>query len=295
MKNRLSDINEFGLIKKIAGLTRTDSSVIKGIGDDCAVLKYKKNKHLLFATDIIVEGVHFTQEKATPEEIGHKALAVNISDIAACGGLPKYGVVSVGLPPGISHDYAMRLYKSIENMARYFKMNLVGGDMSSSERIIISIAVLGEVLKRGLILRSGARSKDVIVLTGPLCVRPDHLLFMPKIEESQFIVKKLNASAMIDISDGFLSDLAHVLKCSKKGALIYESLIPCKTKKYSLDRLLNTGEQFELLFTMPAKRLSMLPKGFYPVGEIISTSATITLVDSSGKKNKVQPKGYTHF
>ena len=295
MKNRLSDIGEFGLIEKITRLTRTDSSVIKGIGDDCAVLKYKKNKHLLFATDILVEGVHFTQDKAAPEEIGHKALAVNISDIAACGGLPKHAVVSVGLPPGIPRNYAMRLYKGIENMARHFKMNLVGGDMSSSERIVISVAILGEVLKRDLILRSGARSKDVIVSTGPLCMRPDHLLFMPKIEESQFIVKKLNASAMIDISDGFLSDLEHILKCSKKGALIYESLIPCKNKGYFLDRLLNTGEQFELLFTMPAKRLSMLPKGFYPVGEIVSGNATITLVDSLGKKNRVQPKGYTHF
>ena len=86
MKNRLSDIGEFGLIEKITRLTRTDSSVIKGIGDDCAVLKYKKNKHLLFATDILVEGVHFARDRATPEEIGRKALAVNISDIAACGG-----------------------------------------------------------------------------------------------------------------------------------------------------------------------------------------------------------------
>lgn len=295
MKNRLSDIGEFGFIEKITRLTRTDSSVIKGIGDDCAVLKYKNSKHLLFATDILVEGVHFTRDKATPEEIGRKALAVNISDIAACGGLPKHAVVSVALPPGVSHNYAIRLYKGIESMARHFKVNLVGGDMSYSERIVISVAILGEVSKKDIILRSGARNKDAIVLTGPLCMRPDHLLFMPKIKESQFIVRKLDASAMIDISDGFLSDLEHILKRSKKGALIYESLIPCKTKRYSLKRLLNTGEQFELLFTMPAKRLDMLPKGFYPVGEIVSGNATITLVDSSGKKNKVKPEGYTHF
>ncbi len=295
MKNRLSNTGEFGFIEKIKKITGTGPSVIKGIGDDCAVLRYKKNKHLLFAADMLVEGVHFTLKKAKPEAIGHKALAVNISDIAACGGIPRYAVISVGMPSVTSHNYAIRLYRGIKNLARCFKIDLVGGDTNFSRKLIISIAVLGEVSKRDLLLRSGAKNRDVIVLSGALREKPDHLMFMPKIKKSQLIVKSLMPSAMIDISDGFLSDLGHVLKDSGRGALIYESLIPCKDRKYSFNNLLNTGEQFELLFTMPANRLKMLPKGFYPVGEIRPNKEGITLVDSSGKKKRVKPKGYTHF
>lgn len=295
MKKRLSDINEFRFIEKIRKINRTGPSVVRGIGDDCAVLRYKKNRYLLFATDMLIEGVHFSLKKASPEAIGHKALAVNISDIAACGGIPRYAVISVGMPSETSHNYAIRLYRGIENLARYFKMDLVGGDMNFSEKVIVSIAVLGEVLKKGLLLRSGARNKDIIVLSGQLCKRPDHLIFMPKIEKSQLAVKSLAPSAMIDISDGFLSDLTHILEDSRRGAVIYESLIPCKDRRYSFDNLLNTGEQFELLFTMPADKLKMLPKDFYPVGEISSGKEGITLVDSSGKRKRVKPKGYTHF
>ncbi len=295
MKNRLSDIGEFGLIEKIRELSRTGPSVVRGIGDDCAVLRYKKNRYILFTTDMLVEGVHFTLKKTTPEAIGHKALAVNISDIAACGGIPKYAVVSVGMPVGISRDYALRLYKGIENLARFFKMDVVGGDTNASERLIVSIAMLGEVSKKNLLLRSGAKDKDAIVLSGPLSKEPDHLMFTPKIEKSQLILKGLMPSAMIDISDGFLSDLGHILKSSNKGALIYESLIPCKDKEYSFKKIINTGEQFELLFTMPAKKLSGLGKGFYVVGEIASDKEGITLVDRSGKRKKARPEGYTHF
>ena len=296
MKKRLSDIGEFGFIEKIKKINHAGPSVVKGIGDDCAVLKYKSNKYLLFATDMLIEGVHFTLKKATPEEIGHKALAVNISDIAACGGIPKYAVISVGMPSMISRNYAIRLYKGIETLARHFRMDIVGGDTNFSKKTVISIAVLGEALSKNLLLRSGARNKDAIVLSGPLSKRPDHLMFMPKIEKSQLIIKTLAPSAMIDISDGFLSDLDHILKSSNRGAVIYESLIPCKDKKYSLNSLLNTGEQFELLFTMPADRLKALPKGFYPVGEITSGKEEgTTLVDSIGKKRKVKPEGYRHF
>ncbi len=120
-------------------------------------------------------------------------------------------------------------------------------------------------------------------------------MFMPKIERSQFIVKNLMPTAMIDISDGFFSDLGHILEDSNRGAIIYESLMPREDKRHPLNNLLNTGEQFELLFTMPANRLKMLPKGFYPVGEISHSKEGITLVDSSGKKKRVRPKGYTHF
>ena len=294
MNNKqLKEIGEFGFIEKISRMVKTGPSVIKGIGDDCAVLRYKKNKHLLFATDIIIEDIHF-MKKASPEAIGHKALAVNLSDIAACGGIPKWAVVSAGLPKDITFNYANRIFKGMSALSEKFNMDIVGGDTSLSKKIVISLAVIGETAKKKLVLRSGAKAKDIIVVTGPLKKRPDHLKFLPKIKESQFIVENLKPNSMIDISDGFLADLKHILKASGKGAIIYESLIPAKGGAENISTILRTGEQFELLFTMDARLIKKLPKGFYPVGEIRSAKG-ITYINKEGKRKNIEPEGYSHF
>jgi thiamine-monophosphate kinase len=295
MKRRLSDIGEFRLIENIAKKIKTGPSVVEGIGDDCAVLKYKKNKYLLFATDMIIDGVHFDIKKAPASSIGHKALAVNISDIAACGGIPRWAVISAGIPKNTGSSYAYDIYRGINNLARKFSIDLVGGDTNCSEKLTLSVALLGEALKEELVLRQGAKEGDSLVITGPLCEKPCHLDFLPRLRESRFIVKELMPTSMIDISDGLLPDLDHILKKSRKGACIYESLIPVIGKKASIGKLVNTGEQFELLFTMPKKMLGFMPKGFYVIGEISGDSPCITFVKRSGKRNKIIPKGYTHF
>jgi thiamine-monophosphate kinase len=296
MKKRLSDIGEFGFIENIAKNIRTGPSVLKGIGDDCAVLRHKKNKFLLFTTDMIADGIHFNKPSDPALLIGHKALAVNISDIAACGGIPKWAVVSAGIPKHISIDFISDVYKGIRDLARKFKIDLVGGDTNVSNRLVLSIALLGEVSKKELVMRSGACEQDAIVITGPVYEKPDHLGFTPKLKESQYIVKELMPTAMIDISDGFLSDLTHILKNSRKGAIIYESLIPVKGKRRPfMNRILNTGEQFQLLFTMPKNMLKALPKTFYVIGEISGNSPCIIFVGNSGKRRKIQAKGYAHF
>ncbi len=123
---KLKDIGEFGLIDKIAKITKTTSSVIKGIGDDCAVLRYTKDKYLLITTDMIIEDVHFRLNRATPQQIGHKAMAVNISDIAACGGVGKWAVVSAGLPKDTDLDFIDRIYSGIERIASKFNIDIVG-------------------------------------------------------------------------------------------------------------------------------------------------------------------------
>lgn len=295
MKKSLSDLGEFKLIDKISKIAGKDASVIKGIGDDCAVLKYKKNKYLLLASDMLVEGVHFKAKDALPEDIGHKALAVNISDIAACAGKPKWAVVSAGLPAEMPLRYAAGIYKGMERLARKFDMSIVGGDTNFSKKIVISTAIIGEVSKKYLTLRSGAKEGDIIVATGPLRKSPDHLRFIPKLRESRYISEKLMPSAMIDISDGFLSDLEHILNASNKSAVIYESLFPRVDKEGPLRGLLNIGEEFELLFTMPLKRRKALPEGFYAAGEIVAGSSGITYVDNSGNRERLTPSGYRHF
>jgi thiamine-monophosphate kinase len=295
MKKYISDIGEFDLIKDIARKIKIGPSVVKGIGDDCAVLNYKKNKYLLFTTDMIIDGVHFDIKKAPAKLIGHKALAVNISDIAACGGIPKWAVVSAGMPKNTDSVYAYDIYKGINNLARKFSIDLVGGDTNSSEKLTLSIALLGEALKDELILRGGAQEGDSLVITGPLREKPPHLEFMPRLKESSFIVKNLMPTAMIDISDGLLSDLGHILKESQKGAFIYESLIPVNGGRASVKKIINTGEQFELLFTTPKNMIEFIPRGFYVIGEILGNRPAITFVERSGRRKKVCPEGYTHF
>ena len=286
---------EFRFIEKIAKAIKTGPSVINGIGDDCAVLEYKKNKHLLLTTDMIIEGVHFMRGSASAKSIGHKALAVNISDIAACGGIPRWAVVSAGFPKGVSGLYAAGIYKGISDLAQRFNIDIVGGDTNSSSKLVLSVALLGEVLKDEIVMRSGAREGDLLIVTGPICENPQHLNFMPKIKESRYIVKNLMPNAMIDISDGFLSDLEHILRKSQRGAVIYESLIPVKGNRLSIMKALNAGEQFQLMFTMPKEYLPRMPKGFYAVGRIAGLKPVISFVECSGRRRIIQPKGYRHF
>lgn len=295
MLKRLSDIGEFEFIKRISQKIRLSSSVVKGIGDDCAVVKYTKDNYLLLTTDMIIEDVHFKKRTTPPEAIGHKALAVNISDIAACGGIPKWALVSAGVSAQTRYDYIRAIFTGIKRLAGRFKIDIVGGDTNLSEKLTVSIALIGEVRKRELTLRSGAEDKDIILLSGPLKEIPDHLNFTPRLKEARYLVKNFKLNSMIDISDGLLSDLNHILEESKTGAIIYESLIPHKPKVASLYKLLNTGEQFELIFTLPRTELKRLPGRFYPVGEIVKGIKGIIYVTREGRRKRVLAKGYRHF
>src|SRR3989338_2288048 len=162
MTKKLKDIGEFGLIEHLRKTIKTTSSVAVGIGDDAAVLNVSSGKPLLFTTDMLVEDRHFRRMQATAFQIGWKALAVNISDIAAMGGLPTHAVVSVALAGDLTLDFVEELYRGIQTLARVFKINIVGGDTNASNTIVISVALLGAVKKNQLIRRSGAKVGDVI-------------------------------------------------------------------------------------------------------------------------------------
>jgi thiamine-monophosphate kinase len=293
MDGRLQDTGEFELIEGFLKKAKLSAKTIKGIGDDCAVLRYKKQSHLLFTTDMIIEGIHF-KKSADPYAIGHKALAVNISDISACGGIPRWAVVSAGLAKNRSKKYADKIFKGINNLADDFGIDIVGGDTNASDKAIISIALLGVVKKDELLLRSGAGTKELIALSGRLKPKPDDLHFKPPLEKSRYIIKHLRPTSMIDISDGLFSDLSHICKASKKSAIIYEALVKDTVKTHDIYQALNKGEQFELLFTMPRSKASMLPSDFYAIGEVTEGS-NIYFVREDGKREKIIPRGYRHF
>jgi thiamine-monophosphate kinase len=295
----IAKLGEFGLIERFKKLIKTDASVIEASGDDCAVLKYDKNNYQLFTCDMLVEGVDFlTQED--PYLIGRKSIAVSVSDIAACAGYPRYCVISIGIPKKTSVKFMDRLFQGMLDLAKKYKINIVGGDLSASQKLVIDVSMLGIVEKKYLCLRSKARVSDIIFVTGSLggSIEGKHLRFIPRIKESKFLVKNFKVNSMIDISDGLAQDLNHILTQSKVGALIYEDLIPVSEQARNLDDALFTGEDFELLFTMPrkeAKRLSDKKLKFYPVGEIIDKKYGLILVDKMGREKALGPKGYRHF
>jgi thiamine-monophosphate kinase len=296
----LSQMGEFGLIDLIRKKASKASGVIRGIGDDTAVVAYTKEKHLLLTTDMLLEDVHFTF-KMPPRWIGHKALACNISDIAAMGGLPQYALVSLGVNAKTPVKYIQDIYQGIFDLAEKFNVSIVGGDTVQSKKLIINIALTGEVQKRHLVTRAGAKAGDQIFVTGSLgrsFQTQHHLKFIPRIKESQFLVQNFHPTSMIDISDGLASDLGHVLEESQQGALLYEKRIPRRSQA-TLSQALSDGEDFELLFTASSKdaeRLKKRVKGmsFYQIGEIVS-SKVLSMVDRFGRTKIIQSKGYKHF
>jgi len=296
----LSEIGEFGLIERFKKLIKLDSTVIKGTGDDCAVLKFDKNSYQLFTCDMLIEGVDFLH-KENPYLVGRKSLAVSISDIAACAGIPRYCLVALGLPKQTPVEFVDKLLKGMLDLARAYKINLVGGDLSRADKLIVDVSMLGIVEKKNLVLRSNAQTGDIIFVTGSLggSIFGKHLKFTPRAKEARSLVKNFKPNAMIDISDGLVADLGHILRESKKGAIIYEELIPFSKEARSLNDALYMGEDFELLFTLSRRQAKNLilskRKIFKPIGEIVERKYALTLVDKKDREIKIGPKGFRHF
>jgi len=297
---QISKIGEFGLIERIKSSIRTDATLIKGIGDDCAVLKFDKDNYQLFTCDMIAQDTDFTV-KDDPYLIGRKAIAVSVSDIAACAGLPRHCLVSLGITRNTSVEFIDRLLKGMRVLAKKYHINLAGGDISRVEKLTIDVSMLGIVKKKNLILRSGAKAGDIIFVTGELggSILGKHLKFTPRVKEAGFLVENFKLNAMIDISDGLAQDLNHILKESSAGATIYADLIPLSKQARGLNDALYAGEDFELLFTMPlcqAKRLfARDAHNFKPIGEITHKKYGLRLVDGKGRIKAIKPKGFRHF
>ena len=299
---KIRDIGEVGLIKRWSRKIRLDSSVVKGSGDDTAVIRWTKGKYLLYTCDMLVENVHFRLAGTRPERIGRKALARNISDIAAMGGVPRYAVVSMGMSPNLSVSIADGLVKGIFDLAKRFKINIVGGDVAKSDRIIIDISLLGEVEKKNVVLRSGAKEGDLIFVTGSVggSRKGKHLDFTPRLEEARALTKNFRINSMIDVSDGLLLDLWRILDASKAGGRIYEKLVPLSKNGGSFAKCVSEGEDFELLFTMsPREALkaarTKLKTPVSLIGQVIDKKNGLRLIDKFGKEKPVSAKGFLQF
>lgn len=302
----LKDIGEFGLIEEIKKRTLTNRSVRVGIGDDAAVLRSNRRQDILFATDMLIEDRHFRLSEASAFEIGWKALAVNISDIAAMGGRPTYAVVSLGLPKHLPVNFVREFYRGFRAVARRFDVQLVGGDTNESAKLVASVALLGETIGGRCVKRSGAKIGDIIFVTGALggsYISRKHLRFMPRVKEAQFLARYFKPSAMMDISDGLASDIQRLTEASRVGASLNEAAIPVSRSANSAARALTDGEDFELLFTLPVRTAERLLRSatkkksmrFYPIGRIVHRKEGITLIGSDGRRRSLLKKGFDHF
>ena len=260
-------MNEFELIQRLTRSLPTNPSVVVGAGDDCAVLDAGvPDRLLLFKTDAVVEGVHFTSATA-PEKIGHKALGRCLSDIAAMAGTPTAVLVTIGLPRNFNPDVVEAIYTGVSTLARRHQVAIVGGETTTSpERIFISVALLGWVPRGKGVLRSGAEAGDAIFVTGELggSLAGKHLEFEPRLAEARWLAQHFSLHAMLDISDGLAGDLRHILTASRVGAELLASSIPISraarlaakagsSAKPALLAALTDGEDFELLFTVAGR------------------------------------------
>ncbi len=277
------EIGEFGLLGRISGmLAEQAAGVVRGIGDDVAVLDTSGPEYLLATCDIQVEDIHFTREAITPYQLGRKAAAINVSDIAAMGGDPRWALVSLAMPGSTEVGYVEELYRGMREQGALAGVSIVGGNLSRMNSIIIvDFTLLGLVAPERLTLRSTARAGDAILLTGSpgesragleLIRRQDlvvssscrqkllerHLCPQPRLVEGQLLARSGQVTSMIDVSDGVIGDLCHICKSSGKGAEIQAASLPvspalCEAAQGagadSLEWVLSGGEDYELMFT----------------------------------------------
>jgi thiamine-monophosphate kinase len=309
-------MNEFDLIARLTKSLPANQNVLVGAGDDCAVLDVGvPEKLLLFKTDAVVEGVHFTKG-TPPEKIGRKALARCLSDIAAMAGAPTAALATIGLPKRFEPEFIGKIYDGMSALAEKQGVAIVGGETTANpERLFISIALLGTVARGKQILRSGAKAGDAIFVTGELggSLAGKHLEFEPRLAEARWLAEHFSIHAMIDLSDGLAGDLRHVLKASGVGAELLKAAVPVSraaklqarsgsAAKPAFAAALTEGEDFELLFTIASgnavKLLDAWKKKFPGlklscVGKII-TGKSVVIRDKNGIR-ALSEHGYVHF
>ena len=252
-------MGEFDLIRWIRDRSTAGDRVTTGIGDDCAALRISPGHEILITTDMLMDGRHFRLGEASPEQIGRKAMGVNLSDIAAMAGVPIAAVIALALPRNGAEAIAKGLHDGMAPLAERFEVALVGGDTNAWDGpLVISLTVIGEVPAGAAVLRSGARPGDVIFVTGPLggSLLGRHLDPEPRIAEALALRDNGPIHAMIDLSDGLSSDLRHILdESGNVGAILDAEAIPIhddarrmseRDGRSPLDHALNDGEDFEL-------------------------------------------------
>ncbi len=291
---KLSEVGEFGLIKRLAeGCINDPSTVVKGIGDDAAVLQPVKGGSLLVTSDMLVEGVHFLPGKITFSQLGHKSVAVSLSDIAAMGGIPRHALVSLAVPEYMTVEDVEELYRGMKAILSRHRVNLVGGDTVKSPVLTIDVTVLGEAPPSGAMTREGARPGDAVMVTGypgssaaglELLINPGdwadnlrredreillkaHLTPEPALLQAATLMEIGCVTSMIDISDGIASEINHICDNNGVGAVVMAGRIPISgpamraaglAGKNPVDWALYGGEDYQLLFTVPTGEIERI-------------------------------------
>ena len=318
----MSSSGEFGFIDYINAVFPVPEGTV-GIGDDCAVLPAGEGE-LLFSTDLLMEGVHFLRSESSPEDVGWKAAAVNLSDIAAMGGKPVATFLSIALPKDAQGEWAERFIEGYRQISSQYDVPLLGGDTTSSLRdIAVNVGILGRCQSGKRLMRSGAKVGETIYVTGPLgdsaaglqavlkgirrseevkTLIERHKRPLPRVDAGMILIQSGKVGAMMDISDGIASDMRHIMKASKVGAVIALDRLPLSSELISVcteqgwDRYwLSTsgGEDFELLFTGPDGLENELDIKVYPVGKIVDGNELIWTVEGSAVDYDYM--GYKHF
>lgn len=322
--------DEFHFIDKIKQKNNRHPFLVEGIGDDAAVYQAKSDYLEIVCADTMVEGVHFLKDVSSPKDIGFKAVAVNISDVAAMGGTPKYYLVTIAAPKSWSEEELVELYTGMNEIAEVYHMDLIGGDtVSTSDKLVITVTVIGEVKRNRQRLRRDARPGDVVFVTGTigdsaaglqillenLSVKDEmdrlflinrHKRPTPQVETGQ-ILSSIDRVSLNDISDGLASELNELCEASCVKMVIEKDKIPLSDSIRSLDSnqldewILYGGEDFELVGTVPPTEFGLLQKkcrdegiSLTKIGHAEAGSPEVLLIHN-GKKTKLYKSGYNHF
>jgi thiamine-monophosphate kinase len=324
MVSTFRDESEF--VRWLQRLTPTRTRSLRlGIGDDAALVRVPPSRELILTTDLSIEGVHFTRSIHSPRSVGHRALARSLSDVAAMGGVPRYALISLALSRTASPNWVEGLYRGIRDLARRFRVVVIGGDTARvAGATLVDVIAIGEVRRGQALRRDGARPGDQLWVSGRLglaawglellksgkpwrsgdarAALQAHLYPEPQCALGRFLSERRLASAVIDISDGLSSDLTRLCAASSVGALVWAQRLPLPATGnpgQALALALRGGEDYQLLFAVPARVASRLPSWFrgLPLQQIgeIRKGHGLALVTSDGKKQPLKPTGWDYF
>ncbi len=307
---------EFELIARLTRDLPSNDSVIAGPGDDCALLDVGiPDRYLVFKTDSVLEGVHFTPD-TEPERVGHKALGRVLSDFAAAAAEPRAALITLGLARNYAVEWADSVYQGLKALAARWQVAIVGGETTVSPGgALLSVSAVGTVSRQRIVRRSGARPGDAIFVSGTLggSMTGRHLDFEPRLAEARWLAEAFLPHAMIDLSDGLASDLRHVLQASGVGAELLIDALPVSRAARERARsgnggksawlaALTDGEDFELLFTVPSRSAVPVLDGWKARFPDVPLACIGRITDNPGLRlrdrrgvHEFPEHGYTHF
>jgi len=310
--NRVDTLGENAMVARLRRLLPPGGAgVVTGIGDDCAVVRPSAggDRDWLLTSDPVIEGRHFLSD-TPPERIGHKAVGRVLSDLAAMGGDPLWGLVDLVVPTDTPMERVEGVYRSLAALAGRWGLGIVGGDVAAGPVLELHVFGVGSVPRGAAILRSGAREGDVVCVTGALggSRAGRQYTFTPRLDEGRFLREGGWATAMIDVTDGLAADLPRLAAASGVSAEIRLEDLPLHPDTRLTDRspvrqALEDGEDFELLFTVPADRLAELRRawpaerlcGWTPIGSIGAGSGEVWSRSADGARSPIRSGGFDHF